>query len=352
MQSPAAAAHAGMSDRVWWCGGVAGWLQIYQRQLAKQDLSAAIVDEAANQSRTFSQDELRALFKARAGAGKKGLFGPAWGGAAACMEEECEKAQAASVAAAPCRLSAPMLLPLLPIRLRACAHAPAPPWRVRLHACHPAPQVDNISTCDTHAAIKCRCDGATATAKAKGDAIRQAREEAAAAAREAAAAAAAAAAEAGGGGGGGGAEGGGHGGGADAPLADEGVMHWAHLASVDDSPDPIWAAVSSWIKVGRVGARGPGEGGGAGRPAGGGRCRWWGVAGARPCHLLHMLLSIAAGVWLSDLRVSCPAPPSLHTHTHTHAYVHCRAGTHLPVPLHVRPTPTPTLSAPPRRTSL
>lgn len=38
-------------------------VQVYQRQLAKQGLSAAIVDETAAQSRTFSQEELRALFE-------------------------------------------------------------------------------------------------------------------------------------------------------------------------------------------------------------------------------------------------------------------------------------------------
>jgi hypothetical protein len=39
--------------------------QVYQRQLAKQGLSAAIVDSAepAAQTRTFSQEELRALFE-------------------------------------------------------------------------------------------------------------------------------------------------------------------------------------------------------------------------------------------------------------------------------------------------
>ncbi len=38
---------------------------MYQRQLAKQGLSAAIVDSAepAAQTRTFSQEELRALFE-------------------------------------------------------------------------------------------------------------------------------------------------------------------------------------------------------------------------------------------------------------------------------------------------
>lgn len=36
---------------------------MYQRQVAKQGLSAAIVDNSNDQSRTFSAEELRALFE-------------------------------------------------------------------------------------------------------------------------------------------------------------------------------------------------------------------------------------------------------------------------------------------------
>ncbi|KXZ43971.1 hypothetical protein GPECTOR_76g792 [Gonium pectorale] len=148
---------------------------VYQRQLAKQGLSAAIVDDTAAQSRTFSQEELRALF-----------------------------------------------------------------------------EVNTTTMCDTHGAIKCRCDGSSATAKSK----QQAAKAAAAAAKEAPATAAAAAAaaeeatEADGAGAGGGAAGGSkpakdeHEGGA----IDDGIMQWAHLASVADSPDPIWNGMSTWLR--------------------------------------------------------------------------------------------------------
>lgn len=48
---------------------------MYQRQLAKQGLSAAIVDDTAAQSRTFSQEELRALFKVGGGGGRRSVQG-------------------------------------------------------------------------------------------------------------------------------------------------------------------------------------------------------------------------------------------------------------------------------------
>ncbi|EFJ41266.1 hypothetical protein VOLCADRAFT_107785 [Volvox carteri f. nagariensis] len=160
--------------------------KVYQRQLAKQGLSAAVVDDTAAQSRTFSQDELRALF-----------------------------------------------------------------------------EVNTTTMCDTHGAIKCSCDGSAAAARAKQEQAKR---------QQQAAAAATAAAEAavegqqgkdddddddgtlakgasgppankdkgkGEGKGKGEHEGG---------TVDDGIMQWAHLASVADSVDPIWQGVSSWLR--------------------------------------------------------------------------------------------------------
>ncbi|GIL47828.1 hypothetical protein Vafri_4483, partial [Volvox africanus] len=149
--------------------------QVYQRQLAKQGLSAAIVDESAAQSRTFSQEELRALF-----------------------------------------------------------------------------EVNTTTLCDTHSAIKCTCDGTSTTARAKEHQAKQAAAAVAAAVREREAQ------EAGAGVGSGAAaeDGGGvrsatsgkakdeH----EGCAVDDGILRWAHLASVADSVDPIWCSVSSWLR--------------------------------------------------------------------------------------------------------
>lgn len=130
----------------------------------------------------------------------------------------------------------------------------------------PSSQVDTTTLCDTHSAIKCRCDGTTATAAAKQAAARAA----AAAAKAAAAAAAAADTDAAGGDGDGERGSGGGGEGKDAHGAgvaggkgkdagkgkdehgdaavDDGIMQWAHLNSCADSPDPVWAQVSSFIR--------------------------------------------------------------------------------------------------------
>ncbi|KAG2444135.1 hypothetical protein HYH02_009075 [Chlamydomonas schloesseri] len=153
--------------------------KVYQRQVAKQGLSAAIVDNSNDQSRTFSAEELRALF-----------------------------------------------------------------------------EVNTTTKCDTHGAIKCSCDGSIVTAKAKTEQLKRAVEAAARAAAEAEAEAeteAEADEEA--------ADGEAkawsgkqqerpkkakhdH----DGDAAEEGVVKWAHLSSVADSPDPIWSSVSAWLR--------------------------------------------------------------------------------------------------------
>lgn len=91
-------------------------------------------------------------------------------------------------------------------------------------------RVDPTARCDTHAAIKCGCDGSAAAAAAKADDVRQ---------RAAAAAAAAAAA---------GSEGGGTAAAAAAAEVDLGVAAWAHLADAADSPDPTWPAVPGFAR--------------------------------------------------------------------------------------------------------
>lgn len=49
--------------------------KIYQRQLSKEGLSRVLIDDNANESRTFSRDELRALFQVGGeGRGGEGLF--------------------------------------------------------------------------------------------------------------------------------------------------------------------------------------------------------------------------------------------------------------------------------------
>ncbi|GIL89418.1 hypothetical protein Vretifemale_17187, partial [Volvox reticuliferus] len=112
--------------------------------------------------------------------------------------------------------------------------------------------VNTTTMCDTHSAIKCTCDGTATTARAKQNQAKEAVAAAAAAVRERGAQ------EGGAGVGSGGAaeDGGGvrsaptgkvkdeHDGGA----VDDGILKWAHLASVADSVDPIWSSVSSWLR--------------------------------------------------------------------------------------------------------
>jgi hypothetical protein len=90
-------------------------------------------------------------------------------------------------------------------------------------------RVDPTTPCDTHAAIKCSCDGSAATAAAKASAF------AAAAARCQAAQGAdgSRAAE----------------GGADKdPLEQQGLAAWAHLRSAADVPDPTWGHMGDWLR--------------------------------------------------------------------------------------------------------
>ncbi|KAF8064561.1 rhp54 [Scenedesmus sp. PABB004] len=111
--------------------------KVLQRQLAKQGLSEALVDEVGQEVRTFSRDELRSLFR-----------------------------------------------------------------------------VNPATRCETHAAIKCGCDGSA---------------EAMASCAERAAAAAASS-------------------GAGGEAEQQGVMVWAHLTRAADSPDPTWQAMKDFAR--------------------------------------------------------------------------------------------------------
>ena len=99
-------------------------------------------------------------------------------------------------------------------------------------------QVVPSTKCDTHAAIKCKCDGSRAAAALKLAANQQRAARAQQAHKE------------GGGGKGGAAEGATEEGAAEEGEGEEaGVLDWAHLADPTASPDPTWGDVSGgpWL---------------------------------------------------------------------------------------------------------
>lgn len=85
-------------------------------------------------------------------------------------------------------------------------------------------KVDPTTPCDTHAAIKCSCDGSAATAAAKASAFAAARRQEAQ-----------------------GAEAGGVAEGA-ADKEQQGLAAWAHLRSAADVPDPTWGHMGDWLR--------------------------------------------------------------------------------------------------------
>ncbi|PNH11826.1 DNA repair and recombination protein RAD54B [Tetrabaena socialis] len=168
--------------------------KVYQRQLSKQGLSAAIVDDTAAQSRTFSREELKALFEVNTTTrcDTHGSIKCSCDGSAATAREKQQqfKAEAAAAAAA--------------AAVAAAAAAAA-------------------------AASAAAAAAAAATADEGADGDEGGGGNAAAAPKHQKA--------------GDKGEGGEHG-----AAVDDGILRWAHLGSMADSVDPIWTGMSSWLR--------------------------------------------------------------------------------------------------------